>query len=157
MVRWKGYGPEHNKWVNTLTASPRTPLMPTTAATPMLPAGLPQLPLTCSPSRGTTGPSASYIRTPYSKGVGGLMSGEPPLQLLPLLSLFQPFPLWTVFRPMLQMVFCPLLWMLLHQSLCLSICLSNHPGHLSALTGTCYVIRPGTIVDTYGHVLLGSY
>jgi hypothetical protein len=69
-------------------------------------------------------------------------------------------PLWPVFRPLLpfrpdllQMVFWPPLWILLHPS----ICPSNHPGHLSALAGTCYAIRPGITVDTSGHVLLGSY
>jgi hypothetical protein len=58
-----------------------------------------------------------------------------------------------LFHLMLQMLFWPLLRILL----CLAIHLSNHLGHLSALTGTCYVIRPGITIDTSGHVLLGSY
>jgi hypothetical protein len=33
----------------------------------------------------------------------------------------------------------------------------KHLEYLSTCTGICYVIKPGIIVDTYGHVLLGSY
>jgi hypothetical protein len=29
--------------------------------------------------------------------------------------------------------------------------------HPSTHAGMCYAIKPGIIVDTYGHVLLGSY
>jgi hypothetical protein len=38
----------------------------------------------------------------------------------------------------------------------LSRTLSVRPELLSAHTGTCYATRPGIIVDTYRHVLLGS-
>jgi hypothetical protein len=73
--------------------------------------------------------------------------------LLQPLSPFRLDPPQTLFRPMPRTVSWPLLRILL----CPSIHLSNHLGHLSALAGTCYVIRPGITVDTSGHVLLGSY
>jgi hypothetical protein len=83
------------------------------------------------------------------------VSGEPPLPTLR--TVFHPDPLQMVFHPdrlwTLQMVFRPVLWILL----CSSIQPSNHLGHLSALAGTCYVIRPMITVDTSRHVLLGSY
>jgi hypothetical protein len=130
--------------------------MPTTAATPTPRTRLPWPPSTHSPSGGTTGPSALYVRTLYSKG--GVMSEEPPLWLL---SLFWPVPLWTLFHLMLQTVFCLMLWTLFHLPLqtlpCPSIRLSNRLEHLSALAGMCYAIRSRIIVDTYGHMLLGSY
>jgi hypothetical protein len=94
-------------------------------------------------------------------GVTGLLSGEPPLR-----TVFHPDPirilrplrvLWTLFHldrlRTLQMVFRPALQILLRPS----IRPPNHPRHLSALAGTCYATRPVIIVDTSGHVLLGSY
>jgi hypothetical protein len=122
---------------------PRTPSMPTTAATPTLLAGSPWLLSTHCPSGGTTGPSTSYVRTPYSKG--GVMSGEPLLQRLfhPDLSQALLDPLQTLLDPP-RMLFRLVLRILLHPS----IRLSNHPGHLSALAGTCCVIRPVITVDT---------
>jgi hypothetical protein len=87
-----------------------------------------------------------------SMSVGVLPVRKPLLQLL----------FWPLFHPSLQTLPRP--------SICLSICLSFCPGlHLficplrkclelpSARTSTCYVIRPGIIIDTYGHVLLGSH
>jgi hypothetical protein len=139
--------------------------------------GLPWLPSTRSPSGGTTGPSTSYIGTPYSKG--GVMSGEPPLWplcpelcllhrgLRPLCpSFFTSFcPSFCLsFHPGLRSYICPSfpprLCLPIYPELCPSVwsfCLVQRTEHLSTCTGTCYVIRPWIIVDTYRHVLLGSY
>jgi hypothetical protein len=81
------------------------------------------------------------------------LSGEPPLR-----TVFHPDPIWMlrmfrVLRALLRMVFRPALRILLRPS----IRPPNHPGHLSALAGTCCVIRLAIIVDTSGYVLLGSY
>jgi hypothetical protein len=82
--------------------------------------------------------------------VSSLLSGEPPLQ-----TVFHPDPIQMLrmLRALLRMVFRPALRTLLRPS----IRPPNHPGHLSALVGTCCAIRPAIIVDTSGHVLLGSY
>jgi hypothetical protein len=129
MVRWKGYGPEHNKWVKHSDVFAKNTIDAYYCRYSNAPAGSPWLSSTRCPSGGTTGPSASYAGTPYSKG--GVMSGE----------------------PLLQTLFCLTLRILLR----LSICSSNHPGHLSALAGTCCAIRPVITADTSRHVLLGSY
>jgi hypothetical protein len=89
------------------------------------------------------------------------VSGEPPLRTVshpdPIRMLWALWALWTLLHPdrlwTLRMVFRPALRILLRPS----IRPPNHPGHLSALTGTCCAIRPVIIVDTSRHVLLGSY
>src|SRR4051812_32974480 len=65
------------------------------------------------------------------------------------LSLPIPYVYFTLTVSPLQPLPCLLL-----QPLFRSPHLQNHSGHLSAPAGTCYVIRPGIIVDTYGHMLL---
>jgi hypothetical protein len=84
------------------------------------------------------------------------MSGEPLLR-----TVFHPDPIWMLrmlrtlwaLWALPRMVFRPALRTLLRPP----IRPPNHPGHLSALIGTCCAIRPAIIVDTSGHVLLGSY
>jgi hypothetical protein len=116
MVRWKGYGPEHNKWVkhsdvfakDTIDAYyrryPNAPRWIALAAFDSLPF-----------RRHNRTIHFIYLDTVFQ---GGMMPGEPPLWPLWPLSLFQLFLLWTLFQPMFQMVIHPPLQMLLCPSIC---------------------------------------
>jgi hypothetical protein len=118
MVRWKGYGLEHNKWVkhsdvfskDTIDAYyhhyPNTPRWIISATFNLL-------------SFWRCNKTICFIRRNTVFQGGGVMSGEPLLRpvfrlLLQPLSPFQPDLLQTLLCPMLQMVFQPLLQILLH-------------------------------------------
>jgi hypothetical protein len=81
-VRWKGYGPEHNKWVKHSDVFAKDTVDAYYHRYPNTPTGSPQLPLTRCPSGGVIGPSASYVGTPYSKA-GGDVRGTPALPAFP--------------------------------------------------------------------------
>jgi hypothetical protein len=70
MVQWKGYRLKRSKWVKHSDVFAKDPIDAYYHCYPTLPTGLPRLLSTHSPSRSATGPSASYVGTPYSKGEG---------------------------------------------------------------------------------------
>jgi hypothetical protein len=88
------------------------------------------------------------VRQYYTIPLRTVFHADPIRMLRALRTLFHPERLRT-----LQMVFRPALRILLRPS----IRPPNHLRHLSAPAGMCCVIRPAIIVDTSGHVLLGSY
>jgi hypothetical protein len=160
MVRWKGYGPEHNKWVKHSDVFAKDAIDAYCHRYPNAPRQIASAAFDSLSFR-MCDRTIHFIHQDTVFQGEGLMSGEPPLQ--PLQMVFHPdliqmlWALWTLLHPdwlqILWMVFRLVLWILLHPS----IWPPNHPRHLSALAGTCCATRPAIIVDTSRHVLLGSY
>jgi hypothetical protein len=98
MVRWKGYGPEHDKWVKHSDVFAKDTINAYYHRYPNAPRRI---------------ASAAFDSLSSRLLLRPLL--QPPLQLMPP-------------------TFCP-----------------------PVLVGTCYATRPMIIVDTSGHVLLGSY
>jgi hypothetical protein len=130
MVRWKGYGPEHDKWVKHSDVFAKDAIDAYYRRYPNAPRQIASAAFDSLSFRRCDRTIRFICRNTVFQG-GGVMSGEPPL--------FRPFrlflrlPLW----PPLQ--------------------LTPPTLHPPVLVGACYVTRPMIIVDTSGHVLLGSY
>jgi hypothetical protein len=135
-VQWKGYGPEHDKWIKH----------PDVFTKDAINTYYCRYPNTLCQIASVTFDSLSFRRRDRTICFicwdtvfqGGVMSGEPPLQPLSLFwMLFHPL-LWTLFRPPLRTLLCPSIHPPIHLGLPLSIrplCLKC-PEHLSAYAGT---------------------